>query len=424
MPSKTLYGRYVEQIEFFEKRQAEGKELLENAAKKRRQHEEEHEIALTAPVNTIARSNMLFEARKTQLQAKDMEEKGRQMHSQDEYIEYLLDIAPMLLQNGREVENVVNCAGDDIVPESVAVQTNIRGKKSHNMTMRQYMQQPSSGCGGTAGVSRTEECEIDQDTTSKKGELFEKFVYASKWHEDSQRELESKKPVVNPSYSENDLDLVCATCKVNKIVCSAEATAVCPCCGLSQNYQEFDLAAIPHDDAPFIADYSYKRENHLTELLNQFTGRSLRVPEDVIHKLKQEMKKHKIAETNIDSKVVRQHLKRLKLSKYYDQAHIISQSLGGKKVPEIPMNIQAKIRVMFMAIQKPFETAKEKVAGAKGRRNMLHYGFCMGKMFQLLGLDDLSECVPTLKSREKLMLAEQVWKHICEELKWQYIPPK
>lgn len=416
MPAKTLFGRYTEQIEFFEKRQAEGRELLERAAKKQKQYEEEWDDAMTTPANTLTRGDKLYEANKTHLQAIDMEEKGRATSSQSELIEYLLDIAPMLQKHGKEVCGAVgDCV--EIDKDTVEVHTNIRGKKAHNMTMKQYMVH----CPKTESTGSNPEPE--QSHITNKGELFKKFVYASKWHEDSQMELQKKKHE-NTTSVDADPNLVCAECKVNKIVCPSEATTVCPSCGVSQNYQEFDLGAIPHDEAPFVADYSYKRENHLTELLNQFTGRSLRVPEDVISKLKQEMKKHKIQPASIDSKVVRQHLKRLKLSKYYDQAHIISQALGGKKVPDIPANVQAKIRVMFMSIQKPFETAKEKVAGAKGRRNMLHYGFCIGKMFQLLGLDELAECVPTLKSREKLMLAEQVWKHICEELRWQYIPPK
>ena len=41
---------------------------------------------------------------------------------------------------------------------------------------------------------------------------------------------------------------------------------------------------------------------------------------------------------------------------------------------------------------------------------------------QLLELDHLLEYFPLLKSREKLQQQDVIWKKICQELEWQYIP--
>ena len=46
-------------------------------------------------------------------------------------------------------------------------------------------------------------------------------------------------------------------------------------------------------------------------------------------------------------------------------------------------------------------------------------GWCFG---QLLELDDFLKCFPYLKSTEKLRQQDAIWKDICKELKWQYIP--
>lgn len=43
-------------------------------------------------------------------------------------------------------------------------------------------------------------------------------------------------------------------------------------------------------------------------------------------------------------------------------------------------------------------------------------------MSELLGEDQYLPCFPLLKSREKLYVQDQIWKKICEELKWQFIP--
>ena len=44
-----------------------------------------------------------------------------------------------------------------------------------------------------------------------------------------------------------------------------------------------------------------------------------------------------------------------------------------------------------------------------------------GASAELLDLDDLAHHFPYLKSREKMLAQDQIWKFICEELGWQYI---
>ena len=54
--------------------------------------------------------------------------------------------------------------------------------------------------------------------------------------------------------------------------------------------------------------------------------------------------------------------------------------------------------------------------------NFLSYSYVLHKFVQLLELDDFLPCFMLLKSREKLQQQDQIWKKICEYLKWQYIP--
>ena len=57
----------------------------------------------------------------------------------------------------------------------------------------------------------------------------------------------------------------------------------------------------------------------------------------------------------------------------------------------------------------------------KDRKNFLSYSYVLHKFVQLLGLDEFLACFPLLKSREKLHQQDQIWKKICEELKWEFI---
>lgn len=43
-------------------------------------------------------------------------------------------------------------------------------------------------------------------------------------------------------------------------------------------------------------------------------------------------------------------------------------------------------------------------------------------MCELLGKDDLLKYFPLLKSKQKLHEQDKIWKDICADLRWQFIP--
>lgn len=164
--------------------------------------------------------------------------------------------------------------------------------------------------------------------------------------------------------------------------------------------------------------YSYKRENHFNEWISQFQAKeSTTVPEIVVGKLRSEFKKQKLTElTEITHEKVKGLLKKLGYAKYYEHVPYISTILSGITPPTMPQELEDKLRVMFHAIQAPFE--KHKPAN---RKNFLSYSFVLYKTCELLGEDDYLPCFPLLKSKEKLYIQDQIWKKICDELRWEFI---
>ena len=75
------------------------------------------------------------------------------------------------------------------------------------------------------------------------------------------------------------------------------------------------------------------------------------------------------------------------------------------------------LRTMFKEIQVPFFKHCPDT-----RKNFLSYSYVLHKFCELLELDDLLIYFPLLKSREKLQQQDYIWKNICNELEWQYIP--
>lgn len=165
--------------------------------------------------------------------------------------------------------------------------------------------------------------------------------------------------------------------------------------------------------------YSYKRENHFNEWVAQFQAKeSTSVPDDVINQLRLEFKKQKIKGTSeITHLKVRALLKKLGLNKYYEHAPYITTFLNGVKPPTMPQALEDRLRLMFGQIQKPFE---KHCPG--DRKNFLSYSFVLYKFCELLGEDEYLPCFPLLKSKDKLYRQDQIWKLICTDLRWEFIP--
>ena len=124
-----------------------------------------------------------------------------------------------------------------------------------------------------------------------------------------------------------------------------------------------------------------------------------------------------IDKKNITHKEVRQILKILKLNKYYEHIPNIINTITGKNAPIISSEFEELLRTMFKEIQEPFFKHCP-----DNRKNFLSYSYVLYKFCELLELDHLLQYFPLLKSREKLHQQDVIWKCICQELQWEFIP--
>lgn len=210
----------------------------------------------------------------------------------------------------------------------------------------------------------------------------------------------------------------CLQCNVAREEISSEGILVCPKCG-SEEY------ALVVSDFPSFRDppkernnYAYKKINHLNEILNQFQAKeSTIIPEDVMNEVILEIRKRRIANiADLTEDDIRQILKKLNRSKYYEhRAHILSR-LNGNPPPTITPEIEEKIRAMFQDIQAPFL-----LYCPNDRTNFLSYSYILYKFFELLELDEYKVFFPLLKSRDRLIAHDQIWKKICDYLQWEFI---
>tara|TARA_Y100001980_G_C14555760_1_gene345099 strand:+ start:4712 stop:5581 length:870 start_codon:yes stop_codon:yes gene_type:complete len=163
----------------------------------------------------------------------------------------------------------------------------------------------------------------------------------------------------------------------------------------------------------------YKRQNHWNERLCQVQGKQkTHIPAEVIDQIKAEINKTTSVDIKtIDIAGIRKILKKLKLSKYYEHVNYLTHMINGYQLPYLTQKEEDKLRNMFNRIQGPFDRNLP-----SGRSNFLNYNYVFRKCLELLELDELLPYFSNLKSREKLYEQDKIWKIICDEINWQFIP--
>lgn len=214
----------------------------------------------------------------------------------------------------------------------------------------------------------------------------------------------------------------CEKCNVSLLNLSNEATLICPNCGYSQLYFESGTQCMSYDqeiNSEINISFAYKRINHFNELLAQFQAKeTTNIPQEVILNLREELRKSRVRnKTEITQSKVKTFLKKLGYNKFYEHVPHITNILNGIKPPTMNMELEETLRSMFRDIQEPFEKNKP-----KERSNFLSYNYCLYKFCELLGHDEFLPSFNLLKSREKLYNQDVIWKKICADMNWQYIP--
>jgi len=215
---------------------------------------------------------------------------------------------------------------------------------------------------------------------------------------------------------------ICRTCGNRLVFHTDESILSCEECGLSQTHFEGSSRNLSYDEElqhSTRGQFCYKKFNHLVENLKAVQGKeNTTIPEDVIDAVKAECKKYRlVTKKDITPAKIRMFLKKLGLAKYYEHVNHITSQINGLTPPQIPQDLEDRLKQMFLAIQKPFEKHRP-----PGRSNMLKYSYFLYKSCELLGEDAYLPLFPLLKSKFKIHQHDIIWKKITGELGWEYIP--
>jgi hypothetical protein len=87
------------------------------------------------------------------------------------------------------------------------------------------------------------------------------------------------------------------------------------------------------------------------------------------------------------------------------------------KPPVMTQELEETLCNLFMELQSPY---------AKNcpdyRVNFLNYYYALYKLCELLGENQYLNDIPMLKDREKIIEQDEIWRKMCSELNWEFIP--
>jgi len=166
-----------------------------------------------------------------------------------------------------------------------------------------------------------------------------------------------------------------------------------------------------------ICFYAYKRINHFKEILAQFQGKeTTQIPPEVIENIKLQIKKERIQLEQITNLKTKEILKKLGYNKYYEHIPFIKDKLGIKP-PVMSQELEETLCNIFIELQAPYSKFCP-----DDRVNFLNYYYTAYKLCELLDEKYYLPHFPMLKDRDKIVEQDVIWKKICKELDWEFIP--
>jgi len=211
---------------------------------------------------------------------------------------------------------------------------------------------------------------------------------------------------------------VCQHCfKGEMIPLEDEGIIICNSCSRNIPYLIENEKPSYKEPPKEVCFYAYKRINHFKEILSQFQGKeTTQIPIEVIENIKLQIKKERIDINQITNYKTKEILKKLGYNKYYEHIPFIKDKLGIKP-PIMSQELEETLCNLFVDLQSPYSKACP-----DDRVNFLNYYYTAYKLCELLGETQYLQHFPMLKDREKRMEQDTIWKQICEELDWEFIP--
>ena len=253
--------------------------------------------------------------------------------------------------------------------------------------------------------------------------------FFTKEHNKSQSLINDNNEIVN-KYMENtdpnyvnmtkciQQNEVCQKCQNGELISiENEGISVCNNCGICVKYLTENEKSSYKEPPKEVCYYVYKRINHFKEILAQFQAKeTTNISNEVMDRIKHQIKKERISLDELTNDKAKEILKKLGYSNYYEHISFIKEKLGIKP-PVMTPELEEKLCNLFIQIQSPYSKFCP-----EDRVNFLNYYYTIYKLCELINQREFLLHFPMLKDRDKRIEQDEIWKKICGELGWKFIP--
>ena len=211
----------------------------------------------------------------------------------------------------------------------------------------------------------------------------------------------------------------CVYCKKGQLLVSDDdGYLVCDLCAASVTYIPENEKQSYKEPPKEVGTFLYQRSNHFKEIVAQFQAKETTyIADTVIEKCRLQIKKERLTNDQLTYYKMRELLRNLGYdSKLYEHIPFIKNKLGIPP-PIFSRDLEMKLYKMFDETLIPFSKHQD-----DSRCNYIHYYFALYKMYELLGETRYAKDIPMLKEATIFMSQDEIWKNICRELNWKFIP--
>lgn len=246
------------------------------------------------------------------------------------------------------------------------------------------------------------------------------------WIDDDDKNVETRDDIIrNFDNIVNNKPLVnhyqfdkCQYCGNEMCVNNNDGIIVCDKCGnVERILIESEIPSYKDSgaDKPI---YPYKRLNHFMECINQFQAKeNINIPDEVYDKIIKCFKRKRISDfKSLSLNDVRDVLKSLKMNKYYEHVSFIYSKISGNPPPRLTYTEENKLKTLFKKVDKSFIKYCP-----KDRSNFFNYNYLLHKLFRIMNMEQYLIYFPLLKSKEKLMKQEEIWKLVCKDIGVEFV---
>lgn len=213
---------------------------------------------------------------------------------------------------------------------------------------------------------------------------------------------------------------ICICCNKGEMIpVDEDGVVICNKCGIQQPFITDDEKPSYKEPPKEVCFYAYQRINHFREILAQFQAKeTTQLPNEVLENIKFQIKKERITRYEMTYKKTKHILKTLGYNKYYEHISYIKNKLGINP-PIMSQELEKTLCNLFSEIQNPYSKFCP-----NDRTNFLNYYYTIFKLCELLGQ---TQYLPLLKEamigdRIKRIEQDNIWKKICDEMDWEFIP--